>query len=256
MFATPCGTGCATHTIMTNTASVPAITMSEFKRGGVEALPVVAAVAAYGLMLGAQATQRGLRFLEVPLMTGSNYAGGSEFAALGLWASPPPVLLIGAVTVLINSRHLVMGAALTAYLRLLSLRQVLAVLFLMADETWALSYRDTLQREAAGLRPAFSLGHYAGVALAIYVAWVGSTTLGAAIGPVLGNVTAYGFDMAFPAVFLAILAGMWKGSRAARPWAASFAVAVLAVLLLPGAWYVVAGTLAGIGAAAFWAEPA
>lgn len=229
---------------------------SDFRRGVVEASPVVAAVLTYGLMLGAQATRRGLRLIEVPLMTGSNYAGGSEFAAIGLWASPPPLLLIASVTLLINSRHLVMGAALAPHLEHLPRWKALLVLFVMADETWALGYGDTLKRARAGLRPAFSLRYYAGAGSAIYVAWLASTTGGAAIGPVLGDAAAFGFDMAFPAVFLTLIAGLWKGPRAARPWAVSLGAALLAHLLLPGAWYVVAGTLAGLAAASWWGEAA
>src|SRR3954453_9151650 len=70
---------------------------TEFKRGVTSAAPLLAALLAYGMVLGAQATQKGLSFIEVPMMTASNYAGGSEFAAIGLWDSPPPILLIAAV---------------------------------------------------------------------------------------------------------------------------------------------------------------
>lgn len=58
------------------------------------------------LVLGAQATAKGMAPLAVPLMTGLNFAGGSEFAAVGLWTSPPHLLLIVGVTLLVNSRHL------------------------------------------------------------------------------------------------------------------------------------------------------
>ncbi len=228
---------------------------SEILRGFKTALPVLLAVSAYGLVFGAQAAQKGLSLLEVPLMTGSNYAGGSEFAAVGLWASPPPILLITAVTFLINSRHIVMGAALTPHIRHLPRWQALIVLFIMADETWALGYADTLARAEAGLRPAFSLRFYSGAGGVIYLSWLGSTTLGAAIGPLLGNVTPYGFDMAFPAVFLVIVVGMWKGLQGARPWAMSLGVAALTSLAVPGAWYVVAGTATGLTAAFYWTKP-
>src|SRR5215203_2177488 len=117
----------------------------EVARGLSDAAPVLPAVVAYGMVLGAQASQRGLRFFEVPLMTGTNYAGGSEFAAIALWAAPPPLLLIVAVTFLINSRHLIMGAALTPHLQHLPRWKVLLLLFLMSDESWALSYSDTLK---------------------------------------------------------------------------------------------------------------
>ncbi len=214
-----------------------------------EALPVLLAVAAYGLVFGAQASQKGLRLLEVPLMTGSNYAGGSEFAAVGLWASPPPVLLIAAVTFLINSRHIVMGATMTPYIHHLARWKRLVVLFLMADETWALSYRDTCRREQRGVVRPFSVGYYFGVGGTMYLTWLGSTALGAMAGYVLGDVAAFGFGMALPAVFLVIIAGMWKGARNAAPWAVSLVVAAVTSISTPGAWYVVAGTLAGLGAA-------
>ena len=39
-------------------------------------------------------------------------ASSSEFAAIRLWTSPPHVLLIVAIVLLVNSRHLLMGATL------------------------------------------------------------------------------------------------------------------------------------------------
>ena len=235
-------------------ADRPHCVASEIRRGIAETWPILFAVVAYGLVFGAQASQRGLRLLEVPLMTGSNYAGGSEFAAIGLWASPPPLLLIVAITFLINSRHLIMGAALTPYLRRLPRWRALVLLFFMSDESWALSFADIRKREGAGRGTPFSPGFYAGCSGMIYVGWLGATTLGAAAGPLLGDVDRYGFDMAFPAVFLVIIAGMWKGVRAARPWLASLVIAALTYLIVPGAWYVVAGTAAGLGTAFCWPE--
>src|SRR5690606_16747824 len=85
--------------------------------GATASLPVLFGVIPFGLVLGAQAARAGLTPVEVPLMTGLNFAGGSEFAALGLWSSPPHVLLIMAVTFLVNSRMLVMSAAMTPFLR-------------------------------------------------------------------------------------------------------------------------------------------
>ena len=229
--------------------------MSELVRGIAAASPVLLAVVAYGLVFGAQASQKGLRFVEVPLMTGSNDAGGSEFAAVDLWASPPPLLLIVAITVLINSRHLIMGAALTPYIQHLPRWKALIVLFFMSDESWAVSYADTTTRERTEQRSPFSLGFYAGCAGLIYVGWLTSTTLGAAAGPLLGPLEGYGFDMAFPAVFLAIVAGMWKGFGAARPWLVSLVTAAVTYRLVPGAWYVVAGTVTGLASAFWWADP-
>lgn len=222
---------------------------SELLRGMKSCIPVLLGIIPYALVLGAQASQKGLSVVELPLMTGLNFAGGSEFAAIQLWTSPPHIALIVAITFLVNSRHLLMGAAIAPFIRHLPKRKALPALFAMTDESWALGLADAKARAERGLQPAFSLPYYVGTALVFYVAWVAFTTLGAALGPVLGDVHAYGFDMAFPAVFLVLMRGMWKGFAAARPWLVSLVVAALTYLFVPGAWYVLAGALSGLIAA-------
>jgi len=228
-------------------------TSSQTWRGIQDCIPVLLGVVPYALVLGAQAAQKNLSVLEVPLMTGLNFAGGSEFAAVQLWTSPHHIALIVAITFLVNSRHLLMGAAMAPFLRHLPKRKVLPALFVMTDESWALAMADIKARARLGLTPAFSIAYYLGTALILYIAWVGFTTLGAAIGPFLGDVHAYGFDMAFPAVFLVLMSGMWTGFRAARPWLVSLVVAALTYLFVPGAWYVAAGALSGLLSAWFLA---
>lgn len=205
----------------------------------------------FALVLGAQASQKGLSPIEVPLMTGLNFGGGSEFAAVELWASPPHMLLIAAITFLVNSRHLLMGAALAPLMRHLPKRKALPALFFMCDESWALVLAD-----ARKARSGLSLGYYMGVSAGLYCTWVVFTTIGTLAGPVLGDVTRYGFDMAFPAVFLVMLAGMWKGAAAALPWTVSLVVAAATHLLVPGVWYVPAGALSGVMAAYLCARAA
>lgn len=223
--------------------------VSETKRGILDCVPILLGMIPYALVLGAQATQKGLSVAEVPLMTGLNFAGGSEFAAIRLWTSPPHIALIVAITFLVNSRHLLMGAALAPFLRHLPKRKALPALFVMTDESWALGLADATERAKRGFSPAFSMPYYLGTALVVYLAWIGFTALGAALGPILGDVEAYGFAMAFPAVFLVLLRGMWKGFSAARPWLVSLVVAAVTYLFVPGAWYVAAGALSGLVAA-------
>ena len=186
----------------------------------------------------------------MPLLTGFNFGGGSEFAAIGLWTSPPHLALIVGVTLLVNSRHLLMGAALAPWLKGLPRRKALPALFFMCDESWAMGLAD------AKARGAFSLNYFLGVSAALYLTWVVFTAAGALLGPILGDVSRWGFDMAFPAVFLVLLRGMWKGARAALPWVMSLGVAGAVCLLLPGAWYVPAGALSGVFASWLWAGKA
>lgn len=214
---------------------------SEGWRGFQDSIPVMLGFVPFALVLGAQAAAKGFSVAEVPLMTGLNFGGGSEFAAIELWTSPPHILLIVAITFLVNSRHLLMGAALSPFMRHLSKKQAFLALFFMCDESWAMGLADA-RKSGAGL----SLGYFFGVALGLYFSWIIFTTIGAVVGPILGDISRYGFDMAFPAVFLVMLAGMWKSARAALPWLVSLLVAATTYLVIPGAWYVPAGALSGV----------
>ncbi len=156
------------------TALPATIASTELRRGPGDALAVMVGFILFALVLGAQATQKGLSAVEVPLMTGLNFGGGSEFAAIALWTSPPQVLLIVAITVLVNSRHLLMGAVLAPFLQHLPRRKVLPALFFMCDESWALGLADARKRTEAGLplADAFSLRYYLGVSLGLYLTWI------------------------------------------------------------------------------------
>ena len=223
---------------------------TEFKRGVKISIPMLLGIIPFALVLGAQATQKGFSFIEVPLFTGLNFAGGSEFAILELWTNPPNILMLMFITFLVNSRHLLMGASLVPYLRHLPNKQVFPALFFMCDESWAVALADAQKRQArTGINHAFNLSFYAGLCFALYLMWVGFTALGGVIGPILGDASRFGFDMAFPAVFLVLLRGMWKGLHAARPWLVSLITAALAYLYLPQGWHVPIGAVAGIASA-------
>ena len=235
-------------------------TWSEVRRGIVASLPMMIGFIPFGLVLGAQARQIGFGIFGVPFLTGVNFAGGSEFTALELWTWPPHVFLIVSVTLLVNSRHILMSAVLAPLLKHLPKRKVLPALFFMCDESWAIGLADAGRREGTagdgekGDRSGtggFSLPFYMGVAVSLYGTWVLFTTLGAVVGPLIGDVKEFGFDMAFPAVFFVLLKGMWKNVRSSLPWAVSLVVALLTYVYVPGAWYVLAGALSGI-LAALW----
>lgn len=222
----------------------------EFFRGARESAPMLIGLLPFAIILGVQGGQKGMSWLEMLLMTGMNFAGGSEFAAVNLWAHPQPIWLIATVTFMINSRHILMGAALAPFLRDMPLKKALPALFFMCDESWAMGLAEVRRRQALGL-PSFNLPFYAGVCAILYSTWIVFATLGAAVGPLFGDVAAWGFGMAFPAVFLVLLRGMWKGFSAALPWLVSLLVAALTYRLAPGAWYVPAGALSGLAAAYF-----
>lgn len=223
----------------------------EFLRGIKVSIPMLLGIIPFALVLGTQAAQKGFSALEVPLLTGLNFAGGSEFAMIEVWTQPPQLLFLILITFLVNSRHILMGASLAPYIRHLPNRKALPLLFFMCDESWALSITDAHKNNPRNPYLGFSVFFYIGLCFALYVMWVAFTTMGVGIGAFLGDVTQFGFDMAFPAVFLVLLRGMWKGFKPAFPWLISLIAAALAYLYLPSGWYVLIGSLSGVIAALF-----
>ena len=125
------------------------------------------------------------------------------------------------------AQPLLMGATLAPCLSHLPLPKALGALFFMCDESWAMGLADARQRGG------FSLCYFMGVSLSLWITWVTFTSLGTQIGPLLGDLRSYGFDMAFAAVFLVLLKGLWKGVHAALPWLFSLFTAALFYLLIP-----------------------
>ena len=203
------------------------------------------------LILGATGSQSGMSALGTGLMCAINFAGGSEFAALALWSAVPPVLAIILTTWLINSRHIMLSAALTPYVTHLPVSEALVVFFLMCDETWALSMQDVTRRKKAGMADAaaFSLPFYLGVGVSLWLSWWVSAFFGAAVGSGVGNLSEWGVGMAFPVIFIAILASMWPGAKKCLPWIVSAAASGAASLLWSASVSVAAGSLAGLLAA-------
>lgn len=85
-------------------------------------------------------------------------------------------------------------------------------LFFMCDESWALAFAEIQKRKAMGL-PAVNMPYYAGVCFILYTTWIGFAAFGAAVGPMFGDVAAWGFGMAFPAVFWCCCAVCGKALR-------------------------------------------
>lgn len=203
--------------------------------------PAIAAIP-IGLLFGAVATSKGLSPLEVGLMSSLVFAGGAQFAALEIWSVPVPVAALAFSTLLINLRHVLMGASLTPKTGRFSTAQRLAAYAVLADENWAMCERR------AGRRP-LTFAYMAGMGAFFWANWVVWAALGALGGAFLGEPERFGADFAFTALFIGLIAGFWRGPASAVPIVASGAAAALAYTLAGPPWHVAAGAVAGIGAA-------
>jgi 4-azaleucine resistance transporter AzlC len=207
-------------------------------KGGRVALPVALTDSAVALVFGVLARQAGLSPAETVLMSVLVFAGAAQFVALGLWASPLPVASIVLTTLVVNLRHVLMGASLRPWFSRLSPLNAYTSLFFMVDESWALSIAQFNRGEEDG---SFLLG----AGLAVFIGWVGGTFIGRTLGTALKHPSRFGLDFAITAVFLALLVGLWKGKSDVLPWAAAAAASVVGFHVLPGKWYILLGALVG-----------
>jgi 4-azaleucine resistance transporter AzlC len=222
--------------------AVPEETARERRDGWRDIAPVLIASLPIGLLFGALSVAKGLSIAETGLMSLLVFAGGAQFAAVELWAWPVPIGTLAFSALLINARHILMGASLAPKLRGFSLLQRLTGLHLLTDETWALAERRAMQRRVT---PAY----WFALAAILPVSWVGSTLLGAWLGSFLGDPRRLGADFAFTALFIGLTAAFWKGRVTGVAIAASGIASALVYVAFGPPWHVAAGAFAGIAGA-------
>lgn len=186
-------------------------TTSGFRSGVSRGLPLALVVGMFGMVFGALATATDpIGPLPAVVMSMTTFAGSAQFAAVSILAEGGQTLTAAVAAMLLNLRYVPIGITVAPFLRGAWWRR-LSVAQLMVDESWAVS-------SWPGGR--FDIPVLVGAGVVLWLAWVSGTALGVLGGRALGDPTALGLDAAFPALFLALLAGQLRGRR-------SLAVAVL-----------------------------
>ncbi|MBL0371207.1 AzlC family ABC transporter permease [Rhizobium sp. KVB221] len=215
---------------------------TEFFDGVKTIAPILVAAVPIGLVFGAVAASKGLSPLEATLMSALVFAGGSQFVAMDIWTHPASWSALGFAALLVNIRHMLMGASIGRRMQAFAPWQKYLGMLVMADENWAMSEARAAKRK---LTPAF----WAGLSVPFYLNWVVCSLIGALIGAFLGDPAVIGLDFAFPAVFIVLVMSFWKGPATGLVLIASAAAAIVVHQHVPGAWYIAAGAAAGLLAA-------
>ena len=199
-------------------------------RAGLRAIaPITPAAFAFGASFGLVAHGSGIAPLPAIVMSLTAFAGSAQFAVAAGLHSGGGGLAAGLIAgILLNLRYLPIGLSVASavpgrwWQRLVKAQ-------LVVDESWAVG--------------AIAPGRWAprrllGAGLGLYVVWNAGTVLGSVGGSALGDPKQLGLDAAFPALFLALVAGMLRTGagdadhvRRAR-WAALLG-AVIALLAIP-----------------------
>jgi len=167
------------------------------------------------------------------------HAGSAQFVALGMWniASGAAIVL---TTLVINLRHLLMGASMAPHLCGLSRPWQALLALWMSDESYAVAI-------AAYERGQGSRWYFLGANVGIYLAWTAGGLLGALLGTAIPDPGRYGLDLVFPLAFLGLLVSFLKDRISVAVALAAGGLALVSACL-PGAQggVVVAGLLGSV----------
>lgn len=204
-----------------------------YVEGARRAWPLAVAVGGFGLTYGVLARQAGFAPVAAVVFSLVTFAGSAQFAAVSIVHDGGTAVAAIAAALLLNARYLPIGLSVAPWLPGRPLARA-AQGQVTVDESWAVSHVGGGRYDPRLL---------VGAGVTIWTAWVVCSTVGALAGPVLGDPEALGLDAAFPALFLALLAGQVRERRLLLAAAGGAAVALAMVPLAPPGVPIVAASV-------------
>jgi branched chain amino acid efflux pump len=198
------------------------------------AAPLAVAVAAFGLTFGVLSRDAGLGTAAAVVFSATTFAGSAQFAAASVLSAGGTLAAAIAAAVLLNARYLPIGLSVAPSLRGPAWQRGLRAQ-LVVDESWAVSHLGGGRYD-----PRLLLG----AGLTLYGAWVGGTVVGTLAGSIVGDPETLGLDAAFPALFLALLAGQVRGRRGVAAALIGAGIAAALVPFVPVGLPIVAASVA------------
>ncbi|WP_426737185.1 AzlC family ABC transporter permease [Plantibacter sp. 2H11-2] len=176
-----------------------------------------------GISYGAVAVHSGIQPWVVLALALLVLAGASEILFVGIVAAGGSPLTAALAGLLVNARHLPFGLAIHEVVGT-GWRRVLGT-HLLNDESVVFALdQDTLERKRAAF---WACG------LGILLCWPAGAALGAFAGTVIEDTDAFGLDVMFPAVLLALIFPALRERRTRRAALVGAVVAVAATPFLP-----------------------
>ena len=220
----------------------------EIKAAAADAMPLIIAVAPFAAVFGALANEAGLSLFEIMLVSGTIFAGASQYAMLELMGQNVAPWAIVLTVFAINFRHVLYSASIGRYLGRYTFTQKIIAFFLLTDLQYAVA--ETRLRKTS-LRPAY----YFAFGLILYVSWMVSNFVGALFGRLLEDPAQFGFDFILPIYFTGLVLGFRGNNNFLPILLTSGAVSLLAWQLVGTPWHITIGGVAGLLIAAVLSKP-
>ena len=199
-------------------------------------IPVLLGYVPLGIAFGLTLVAAGLPWWLSPIMGIFIFAGAAQFMAIGLMQQGTGILEIALFTLLMNARHIVYGLSmLVPFSKSGSWKPYLV--FGLTDETYGLLTTVKPPQDVDGTK------FYAATTMLNHLYWVVGCTVGAIVGSAL-TLDTTGLDFALTALFIVLLVEQIRSVRRFEPYVAALVSCVVALLVSPQNFLLVALALA------------
>lgn len=195
------------------------LSRGDFTAGLWSGVALCPAVVCFGAMFGLLARPAGLAAIAALVMSATTFAGSAQFAAVAVLIGNGGAVAAVTAAVLMNTRYLPIGVSVAPAMRGSRVRRLLEAQ-LITDESWAISRNPDGE---------YSRGRLLGSGAVLWLAWMLGTAIGYFGHKYLTDPGRFGLDMAFPALFVALLPDQLRG--ASNRLTALLAAAITLVLL-------------------------
>ena len=170
-----------------------------FWKGVKDCVPTLLGYLSIGFAAGVVEKTAGLSITEIALISLLLYAGSGQFIAAGMVAAAHPVSAIVFTIFFVNSRHLLLSAALAPYFQNQTTNQNIITGALLTDETFGVAMTHALNKKQ------LNYNWMLGLNITAYLNWVLANIAGGFFGQWIGSPEKYGLDFALPAMFIGLL---------------------------------------------------
>jgi predicted branched-subunit amino acid permease len=164
--------------------------------------PLLLGIAPFGAVYAVSARAAGIGLLDTQLLSLLLFAGGSQFAVVGLYASGAGMFELVLSAFLINLRHLLYGVVVRTLTPLAGGQRLVAA-HLLTDEAFGLHVTHGHGRP----------GYLLGAGLSLFLTWNAATLVGALVADFLPDPRSIGVDLIFPLTFVALAVPLLHSKR-------------------------------------------
>lgn len=215
-------------------------TRSGFLAGARDMLPLLSGAVPFGMLVGVAAVGAGVTAVQATVMSVLLFAGASQLAAIDLLVRDAPVAVVVFTVLVVNVRMTMYSASIAPHFRQFAPRWRWPFVYVLTDYTYALSIIEFDESS-----PDYNRRYYLGAAVPLWIAYVGATAAGAALGARVP--AAWGLDFAIPLVFVALVVPTVE-NRATLLAAVAAGIVAVAGAGLPFNLGLVVAAVAGVAA--------